>query len=117
MNRQSDQLLERFRKHAVAVIKYCQANKSLPFSVVDQVIRSSSSIGANYAEAQNASSRADFRNKIHIAKKESAETEYWLSIVKELNRGDDISALATETHEITLILQKIVTTLRGKTDT
>jgi len=53
-----------------------------------QLIRSSSSIGANLHEAKYAQSRADFINKLEIALKESSETEYWLEI---LHRKSKIS--------------------------
>ncbi|MBP5427668.1 MAG: four helix bundle protein [Clostridia bacterium] len=48
---------------------------------VEQVIRSSSSIGANLYEAKYAQSRADFINKLEIALKECFETEYWLDLL------------------------------------
>ena len=51
-------------------------------SYVNQVIRSSSSIGANIYEAKYAQSRADFINKLEIALKECSETEYWLELLR-----------------------------------
>lgn len=99
----------------VKVIKLTQQLKSeLPFSVIDQVIRSSTSIGANYTEAQNASSRADFKNKIFISKKEASETRYWLRIIYELTNQDSVNELIDEAQQILLILQKITNTLREK---
>ena len=55
-------------------IKGCSVYKN-------QIIRSSSSIGANIHEAKYAQSRADFINKLEIALKESSETEYWLELL------------------------------------
>jgi four helix bundle protein len=49
-------------------------------SIVDQLIRSSTSVCANFVEAKNASSKKDFRNKVFISKKEASETLYWLKI-------------------------------------
>ena len=49
--------------------------------LVNQIIRSATSIGANLHEANYASSKADFINKFHIALKECAETEYWLRLL------------------------------------
>lgn len=49
--------------------------------IVNQVIRSSTSIGANIHEANYASSKADFINKLHIALKECIETEYWIEML------------------------------------
>ena len=47
-----------------------------------QIIRSGTSIGANIHEANYGQSKADFISKIHIALKETAETEYWLKLLK-----------------------------------
>ncbi len=49
--------------------------------LVNQIIRSATSIGANIHEANYASSKADFINKFHIALKECAETEYWIEML------------------------------------
>ncbi len=110
----SNALEERFLHFGVSVIKLTQEHKQqLPFSVIDQVIRSATSIGANYSEAQNASSRADFRNKIFIAKKEASETRYWLLVIAELISEVPTKEHLREVQEILLILQKIVTTLKS----
>ncbi len=50
---------------------------------ISQCIRSGTSIGANYFEADGAESRKDFEHKIGICKKEAQETEYWLSLIIE----------------------------------
>ncbi len=113
--KQSAELESRFLAFGVNVIKSTQQFKNdLPFSVIDQVIRSSTSIGANYSEAQNASSRSDFKNKIYISKKEASETRYWLRIIYELTNQDLINELIDESQQILLILQKIINTLREK---
>ncbi len=113
--KQSEELEQRFLNFGVNVIKLTQQyREALPFSVIDQVIRSSTSVGANYSEAQNASSRADFRNKIFIAKKEASESRYWLRIITELTDELATDKYLKETQEILLILQKIVNTLREK---
>ena len=50
-----------------------------------QVLRSSTSVGANYSEAQSAISQKDFHCKIRIALKEMKETNYWLNFLIEIN--------------------------------
>lgn len=55
----------------------------------NQILRSSSSIGANSHEAKYAQSRADFINKMEIALKECYETEYWLEILFRVNAIDE----------------------------
>lgn len=95
--------------------------KSIKFNLVsskvlDQLVRSGTSIGANYMEAINASSRKDFKNKIFICKKEAQETKYWLMMLLECEplRDEEIGGLAQECHEFNLIFQKIVVTMRSK---
>ena len=56
---------------------------------INQLLRCSSSIGANLHEAQYAQSKADFINKLEIALKESFETEYWLELLHRKNRIDE----------------------------
>lgn len=53
--------------------------------LINQIIRSSTSIGANLHEANYAVSRADFINKLHIALKECYETEYWIDMLFSTN--------------------------------
>lgn len=109
------QLEDRTLAFSVAVIKHCaRLRQPILHSIVDQVVRSATSIGANYSEANNASSKVDFRNKIFIAKKEAAETKYWLTILKKLgDESDDLQKLLDENQELLMILQKITSTLRS----
>lgn len=51
--------------------------------VAKQLLRSGTSIGANYREANRAESEADFLHKLGISTKEAAETEFWLELVNE----------------------------------
>jgi four helix bundle protein len=83
--------------------------------IITQLVRSATSIGANYCEANNASSKRDFKNKIFICKKESQETKYWLKLVlSSSSEGkDEINKLIQECHEFCLIFQKIVATIEN----
>lgn len=112
------QLEQRTLAFSVRVIKHCARLKQPTIrSVNDQLIRSATSIGANYAEANNAASKADFRSKIYIAKKEAAETKYWLLLLKELgDSSEEILTLLEEVQGILMTLQKIVNTLNGTTE-
>lgn len=90
----------------------CRGNASLN-NIINQLNRSSSSIGANYSEAQSASSKKDFHNKLRIALKEARETEYWLTLLnRKVKEAQNYSILKTETEEII----KILTTIVRKTD-
>ena len=64
---------------AVKVIKLCDSVKG-HYSLVNQLERSSTSIGANIHEANYAHSKADFIAKFQIALKECYETEYWIEL-------------------------------------
>ena len=65
---------------AVKIIKMCDGVKG-HYSLVNQLERSSTSIGANINEANYGQSKSDFISKMHIALKETAETEYWLKLL------------------------------------
>ena len=67
-------------------------------------------------EANNASSPKDFRNKIYICKKEAQETKHWLRMLRVALTNDShtIVALQQEVSELTLIFQKIISTLEKK---
>jgi four helix bundle protein len=76
-------LTERASSFAEIVIDFCRA---LPLNAVNeplirQLIRSSTSIGANYCEADEGESKKDFRHKIAICRKESRETKFWLRVI------------------------------------
>ncbi len=113
-SRQSEVFEERFIQFSVDIIALVDKYRSIPRSVGDQVVRSATSVGANYAEAQNAASRADFKNKIFIAKKEAAETRYWLRIIERLTSPEIVIKYLQESQEILMILQKIINALREK---
>ncbi len=108
------QLSERTLLFSVRIIKHCSRLKQpILRSVVDQLVRSATSVGADYAEANNAASRTDFRAKIFIAKKECAETKYWLSLLIALgDHTDEAKGLEEEAQGILMTLQKIINTMR-----
>ena len=77
--------------------------------IVTQFIRSATSIGANYREANGADSKKDFHAKISICKKESKETEYWISILESMYPEyiNNFLSLHQEAHELSLIFGAI----------
>src|SRR3954470_903653 len=70
-----------------------------------QLLRSATSIGANYREANRGVSRADFANKIGIVQKEAAETEYWIELLIEsaIRDNDEARVLLRESSELLAI--------------
>lgn len=111
----NQQLEDRMLDFSVAVVKHCAKLKQpLIKPLTLQVIRSASSIGANFVEANNGSSRQDFRNKIFIAKKEANETKYWLRMLQKLGDStEELESLLLEVQEFIMILQKITNTLKS----
>ncbi len=97
---------------AASVVKKLQKSQQVPARIADQLIRSASSVGANYAEACNGASRLDFRNKIYIAKKEAAETRFWIDLCIEITDDMSWQELRQEAHELLVILQTIINTLK-----
>lgn len=83
MSKTNFDLEERTSIFSEKVVELCrEARKTLlAVPIADQLIRSGTSIGANYCEANGASSKKDFTNKIFICKKEAKETQYWLRIM------------------------------------
>lgn len=77
--------------------------------LIKQLVRSATSIGANYMEANTASSKKDFKNKISISRKEANETKHWLRMLAKAEDKlvDDCRKLWKEAHELTLIFSKI----------
>ncbi len=113
----SKELEHRTIKFGEEIIKLCQLVKSDNVSgpIINQLVRSGTSIGANYMEANNASSRRDFTNKIFICKKESEETKYWLKMLLSCGptNKDLVGNLHDECHQLTMVFQKIISTLRN----
>ena len=69
-----------FSVRIVKLYKYLNSEKQ-EFIISRQIMRSGTSIGANINEANYAQSKADFISKMHIALKETAETEYWINVL------------------------------------
>ena len=80
-----------------------------------QIVRSGTSIGANINEANYGQSKADFISKLHIALKETAETEYWLKllIMSEYVTADMGNSLLSDCLEIKRILIASINTAKG----
>lgn len=111
-------LKERTALFGESIIHLC---KRLPQDIISrpiivQLIRAGTSIGANYREANGASSRKDFKNKIFICKKEVQETKHWLRMLTCYfpDQNDAIGKLAKECQELILIFGKIASSANKK---
>ncbi len=81
-----------------------------------QLLRSGTSIGANYIEAQASSSKRDFINFFHHSLKSANESKFWLALIRDTRKGDrgEVEKLLEELNEIANILGSSILTLKGK---
>jgi four helix bundle protein len=105
----------KFSENLIDFLKKCPKT-IVTVPLIDQGLRSGTSIGANYREANGASSKKDFKNKIFISKKESKETIYWLRLLGT-SLGDEklkqeCRELYKEAQEYILIFGKIASSCR-----
>ena len=107
----SDELKERTKDFAVRIIRlYAALPKTAEAQVIGkQVLRSGTSIGAQYREAQHAKSDADFISKIEGSLPELEETTYWLELLEEIAvfPPEKLQPIRTETKELTAIFVTI----------
>ncbi|MBR6917090.1 MAG: four helix bundle protein [Clostridia bacterium] len=100
---------------AVNALKLCEGIKG-HYSLVNQLERSATSIGANIREANYAHCKADFVSKLQIALKECYETEYWLELFEraELAGTDELAGLL---HDCGSIRRMLVSSVRHRDET
>ncbi|MBI2023012.1 four helix bundle protein [Candidatus Giovannonibacteria bacterium] len=117
LSNQKFDLEERTAKFAEEIIDFV---RTLSIDVVnrriiDQLVGSSGSTGANYCEAVEAESKKDFIHKIGIVKKEIKETKHWLRLLARANseRTEEIKKFWREANELLLIFAKISRSSRG----
>ncbi|WEA03094.1 four helix bundle protein [Mucilaginibacter sp. SJ] len=105
------ELKNRTKKFAIDVIKFVEAAprlRSLDI-LTHQLLRSSTSVGANYRSACRGKSTADFINKIVIVEEEADESVYWLELIEEsgLINSTALPNLKKEANELTAIFTAI----------
>lgn len=112
-------LEERTAKFGEDVIKFARKiiKDEITRPIISQLIRSGTSVGANYCEADDAETGKDFKHKIGICKKESRETKHWLrmTITACPNMESEIKVLWQEAKELNLIFNAIVNKIKNKT--
>ena len=115
MNR--DELQSRTKRFALRIMKLADAlpNTVSGRVVAGQIVRSGTSVGANYRAACRAKSKADFINKINIVLEEADETAYWLELIAEggLLAQELVQPLHDESVELTKIFFRILQTSKA----
>ena len=112
------QLEQRTKAFALRVVRFVA---DLPKTKITdvmgyQLLKSGTSIGANYREANRAESKADFIHKIALVEKEAAETQYWLELFQgaEIGPPDERAWLLTESGELLAIFTSIGKTTKAR---
>lgn len=111
-------LEERTAKFGEEVILFCKKipKNSVTLSLINQLVRAATSVGANYCEADDSESPNDFKHKIGIAKKEARETKHWLRMIcvacPEMKA--ETASLFQEAKELNLIFNAINNKLKIK---
>jgi four helix bundle protein len=113
-------LIEKTIEFAARIIKLQQylVKEKKEATVSKQLLRSGTSIGANINEANYGQSKADFISKLHIALKETAETEYWLKLLvkADLLTAKETESLLKDCIEIKKILISSINTAKKDID-
>lgn len=104
-------LEERLAKFGEEIIDFVRAvnHDTVNRRIIEQLVGSTGSSGANYCEATEAESKKDFIHKIGIVKKELKESKHWLRLLARSNseHTDKIRKFWQEAHELLLIFSKI----------
>jgi four helix bundle protein len=109
---------DRLLEYGARIVKLVEA---LPRTIAgqrigDQLLRSGTSVGANYEEAQGAESKVDFVHKLQISLKELRESNYWLRLLAKTGTvsAERLTNLIEESNQLRAILSKAVATAKGK---
>lgn len=113
-----EQLKYRAYKFSINIIRLAKnlPNQKIYWIIMDQLVRSATSIGANTIEAQSASSKRDFIKFFEIALKSANETRYWLGILRDATEADKeaVNELLEEAKQLANILGASLLTLKNK---
>ena len=105
-------LEERTARFGENIIEFAKKIPKTPITVplISQVVRSGTSVGSNYCEADCAESKKDFEHKLGISKKEAKESKHWLRMVAKAvpELKDEAKVLWKEANELQLIFISIV---------
>lgn len=111
-------LEERTAKFGEDIVKFAKKipENSITKPIINQIVKSGTSVGANFCEADDAESKRDFQHKLGICKKEARETKHWLrmTVVVAPDMKEEARKLWTEAKELNLIFNSIVNKLKEK---
>ena len=101
-----------FTKRIMKLERYLRSHTDCSASVINQVLRSGTSIGANISECVHSESRQDFIHKLKIALKEADETFNWLDAIKDTYAVNEVAmqSLVSDLNEIRYMLAASIKT-------
>jgi len=117
-SKQKAEFKRRLYKFTLDLIKFIETlpNDNVSRRLGDQLLRSGTSVIANYIEGQAASSKKDYTNFFNISLKSANESKLWLSLLKDSGKAEKekVQVLIDELIEISNIFGASILTLRGK---
>ena len=101
---------------SISIIRFLKESNNRFRAIDDQLLRSSTSIGANIVEAKSSSSRKEFIKYYQIALKSANETKYWLALYRDAigSQTKTVADLLVEAEEISKMLASSIITLKNK---
>ena len=115
----NSELKNRTKRFAVSVVKMAEGlpNRQVGWTVSGQIIRSATSVAANYRAVNRAKSDRDFISKMETVIEECDETLFWLEFIEELELGIDtetLKSLKDEANQLTAIFVSSVKTIKQR---
>jgi four helix bundle protein len=115
-----EQMKARTKNYAKRIVKLCEAlpDKWVARTLGKQLLRSGTSVGANYRAVCRAKSTADFLNKLRIVEEECDESLFWMELLVECNlvKAARLNSLMQEANELLSIIVASAKTTRSSTD-
>lgn len=113
-----DELKNRTKEFAIEIVKLCEflPNKQIGWTISNQIIRSGTSVAANYRAVCRAKSDKDFISKLETVIEEADETLFWLELINDLDliKNKDFSDLSKEVNELISIFVSSVKTVKKR---
>lgn len=120
-NKMKEEFKLRIYKYILRLVKFLCSLPNIPVirEIVGQLMRSGTSIGANYFEAYAASSKKDFQNFFRYSLKSANESKFWLAILRDsklvsVNLQQENEWLLQETKELANIFASSILTMNGR---
>ena len=114
-----EELKDRTKKFAIRIFKFLNTVEKSESSqvLIRQLLRSASSVAANYRAVCRGKSNADFLNKLKVVDEEADESLFWLEMINDLNiicEKQELKLLLTEANELVSIFSAAIRTIKSK---